>query len=129
MGCSTLSKEEWKAVRTLADDRNIVIKKADKGSCVAICNRNDYITETESQLKSEQVYQKVSFKQDMLCDLVTKSKITNLGKMYLLPKIQKRLENVPRRPVIYNCSTSSEKVSEFLDYQLKPVIQSGQSYI
>ena len=33
---SNLSKEEWEAVRTLADDRNIVIKKADKDSCVVI---------------------------------------------------------------------------------------------
>ena len=73
LGYSNLSKEEWGAVRTLADDSNIVIKKADKGLCVVIWNRYDYITEAESQLKNEQVYKKVSFKQDMLCDLVTKS--------------------------------------------------------
>ena len=102
-------------MRTLADDRNIVIKKADKRSCVVIWDKYDYITEAESQPKNEQVYQKVSFKQDMLCDLVTKSsgffkylrrsgcitekelnyfsyeykKITNLGMLYLLPKIHK----------------------------------------
>ena len=56
MGYSNLSKEEWETVRTLADDRNIVIKKADKGSCVVIWDRNDYITEAESQLKNELVY-------------------------------------------------------------------------
>ena len=43
-------------------------------------------------------------------------KITNLGKLYLLPKIHKRLENVPGRSVISNCGTPTEKVSEFLDY-------------
>ena len=79
-------------------------------------DRNDYIREAECQLKNELVYKKVSFKQDMLCDLVTKSnvfikdlrrrgcitekelnyfsykykKITNLGKLYLLLKIHKR---------------------------------------
>ena len=68
-----LSTEEWVAVRTLADDRNIVVKKADKGSCVVIWDRDDYITEAESQVKNELVYKKVYFKQDMLCDLVTKS--------------------------------------------------------
>ena len=31
-----LSKEEWKAVRSLANYRNIVIKKADRGSSVEI---------------------------------------------------------------------------------------------
>ena len=43
------------------------------------------------------------------------SKATNLGKLYLLLKIHKRLENVPGRPVISNCGTPAEKVSEFLD--------------
>ena len=31
---SNVNKEEWQAVRSLANDRNIVIKKAGKGSCV-----------------------------------------------------------------------------------------------
>ena len=139
----------------MAGDRNIVIQKADKGLCVVIWDRNDYITEAESQLKNELVYKKVSFKQDMLCELVIKSngffkdlrrsecitekeikyfryeykKITNLGKLYLLPKIRKRLENVPGRPVISNSGTATEKVSEFLDYHLKTVMQRGRSYI
>ena len=30
LGYSNLSRDEWRAVRSLADDRNIVIKKADK---------------------------------------------------------------------------------------------------
>ena len=33
---SNLSQEEWRAVRSLADDRSIVIKKPDKGSCVVV---------------------------------------------------------------------------------------------
>ena len=49
--------------------------------------------------------------------------------MYLLPKIHKRLENVPGRPVISSCGTLTEKVSEFLDHHLKLVMQSGRSYI
>ena len=56
-------------------------------------------------------------------------KSCNLGKLYLLPKIRKSCENVPGRPVISNCGTPTEKVSEFLDHHLKPVIQSGKSYI
>ena len=44
---SNLSIEEWKAIRPLADDRSIVIKKADKGSAVVIRERNDYIKEAE----------------------------------------------------------------------------------
>ena len=49
--------------------------------------------------------------------------------MYQLPKIHKRLVNVPGRPVISNCGTSTEKASEFLDHQLQPIMDSGTSYI
>ena len=47
LGYSNFSKEEWQAMRALANDRSIVIKKADKGSCVVVWDRNDYIAEAE----------------------------------------------------------------------------------
>ena len=34
LGYSNFTKEEWTALRSIADDRSIIIKKADKGSCV-----------------------------------------------------------------------------------------------
>ena len=43
-----------------------------KGLCIVIWDRNDYIAGVESQLKTEVVYQKITFKHDMICDLVTK---------------------------------------------------------
>ena len=35
-------------------------------------------------------------------------KACNLGKMYLLPKMHKKLSNVPGRPVISNCGMPTE---------------------
>ena len=49
--------------------------------------------------------------------------------MYLLPKIHKKLCDVPGRSVISNCGTPTEKASEFLDNQIKEVMQNGWSYI
>ena len=49
--------------------------------------------------------------------------------MYLLPKIHKRLYNVPGRSVISNCGTPTEKASEFLDHHSQPVMISGKSYV
>ena len=120
-----MTKEERDALRVLADDRSIAIKKADKGPCVVVWCRDDYIKEAENQLKHNTVYKDVNFKETMLSDLVDKSnkffkslhsrkcitekelkyfsyqfkKTTNLGKLYLLPKIHKRLSNVSVRPV------------------------------
>ena len=60
--------------------------------------------------------------------IINHKKATNLGKMYLLPKIHERLYYVPGRPVISNCGAPIEKFSGFLDNQLKPVMREGMSY-
>ena len=70
---SNLLQEEWRAIRTLADDRSIVIKKADKGSCIVIWYRSDYLREAEKQLLDKNVYQEVQFKKQMLSNLVDTS--------------------------------------------------------
>ena len=155
LGYSNFSKEEWHCMSLLANDRSIVIKKADKGSCVVVWDREDYIAEASKQLNDESVYKSMKFDDKIPQDpaekgngifkgLKQKGKITekqlkyftiehkkanNLGKMYLLPKIHKRLYDVPGRPVISNCGTPTENISEFLDNQLKEVMQSGWSYI
>ena len=56
-------------------------------------------------------------------------KPTNLRKLYFLPKIDKRLSGYLGRPVISNGGTPTEKVSEYLDYILKPIMQDRWSYI
>ena len=40
---SNLTKTEWQAVRSLAADRSIVIKKADQGSSVVMWHRTDRV--------------------------------------------------------------------------------------
>ena len=146
--CSNLSTEEWKAIRSLADDRSMVIKKAGKGSAVVVWERNDYIKKAGKQLGGKVCIRRLTFKEKLLCELVAKSnssfkelekmgcisdKIlpTNLkrlllwGNFSLLPKIHKRLENVPGRPIISNCGDPTEKGSEYLDFHLKNIMQNG----
>ena len=126
---SNLSTDEWKAIRSIEDDRSIVIEKADKGSAVVVWDRVDYIKEAQKQLKDKNVYKKVNFKDQNLSEPVDKSnhffkglktkgcitnknfkyftyhykKPCNLGKLYLLPKIHKQMSEVPGKPVISNC--------------------------
>ena len=52
-----------------------------------------------------------------------------LGRFYLLPKIHKRLNSVPGRPVISNSGFYTENISEFSDYYLQPLAKSVRSYI
>ena len=53
----------------------------------------------------------------------------NLRKLYLFPKTCKRMIFIPGRPVISNCGTPTEKVSEFLNTYLQTFMRKGLSYI
>ena len=113
-----LTKEEWKALKNLKEDRSIIIKPAGKGSCVVVWDRGDYLAEGCSQVNDESNYVEVThYNYKILSNLIEKSnnffkrlnkkKIISerefkyfsygfknascLGKMYLLPKIFKRL--------------------------------------
>ena len=94
-----------------------------------------YIFEAEKQLGDKNICKDVNFSDKSLRDLVDESnkmfrslksqgkitekelkyftyeyqKTTNLGKMYLLPKIHKSLSDVSHRLVISNCGTPTEK--------------------
>ena len=48
---SNLGSEEWRAMRSLADDRSIVIKKGDKCSTVVVWNRDDYVKKAQKYWK------------------------------------------------------------------------------
>ena len=53
---SNLSIGERQALHELRSDRNIVIKKADKGSAVVVWGREDYCEEVYRQLDNNSVY-------------------------------------------------------------------------
>ena len=73
------SKEEWQAIRALADDRAIAIKRADKGSCVAAWDRMDHLLEAEKQYERYERHERyeriksVDFKEKLFTDLVESS--------------------------------------------------------
>ena len=72
---SNFSKEEWQAMMSQVNSRSVVIKKTDKGSCVVVWDREDYIGEAETQLGDVTVYKDVDFKEKMLQDRAETSKL------------------------------------------------------
>ena len=147
---SNVSREESKAINSLRSDRTIVVKEADKGSGVVVWDREDYITEAESQLGDSEVYsrldndpserlhqiisdtlKRISDRGDLDQTTLDYLMVNNprLGRFYLLPKIHKRLNSVPGRPVISNCGFFTENISAFLDHHLQPLAKKVRSYI
>ena len=60
---SNFNSEEWKAMRSLAGDQNLVTKKADKGPCLVVW---DYLMEAEKQLSDKDVYKEVKFNEKLI---------------------------------------------------------------
>ena len=46
-----ITKEEWKAMRNLAEDRSVIIKPTDKDSCIVIWDQEDYLAEGYRQFR------------------------------------------------------------------------------
>ena len=132
-----LTKDEYLAMRSLENDRNIIIRPAEKElsdsktykvvqwlekhQTKLVGKSNSMFEELKKKTvitEKEKNYFKFNFK-----------KVTNVGKLYLLPRIHKRLSNVPRRPVISNCGTPTKKVLKYLDHHFQPVMEEGKSYI
>ena len=115
-----------------------LLLSADKGSHVVVWDRYDYVS-GEKQLSHPSIYRDVSDSEKILTKLSEASnqmfsslrrkgfitekklkyfineykKVTNFGKLYLIPKIHNQLFNFPERPVMSNCGTFTEKCSGF----------------
>ena len=145
-----ITKEQRQAIRELYSNPNIVIKPADKGGATVIWDRSDYIKEGMRQLSdanfynhtdtdlSKQHYEQIKLKID---DMVEKNEIDEscasflsnpkyrTSNFYMLPKIHKKLDNPPGRPIVSGNGCPTERISQFVDHFLKPIVQNTTSYI
>ena len=60
-------------MRSLQNDRSVIIKPAGKGSAVVVWDRQDYLKEAERQLSDSSIYKEVKVTEKDLVDLVDKS--------------------------------------------------------
>ena len=147
---NNLTKEKRDALYSLRDDSTIILKVLTKVRMwSSVWDRGDYLKEAYKQLENKEVHEKVPNDPSALVNTIIKAleKIRFRGdlsndtlnyffvddpkfsRFYLLPKIHKRLHNVPGRPVISNCGFYTENISSFLDYHLQPLVQKVKSYI
>ena len=111
-------------------------------------NHSDYVAEAQRQLSNTNHYQQLSrdptsrFTTDinkLLQQLRERDSIdedarkyltsltTKPARFYLLPKIHK--PGNPGRPIVSSCDSPTEKISEFVDYHLRPLVKKIPSYI
>ena len=68
-----LPKDEYLAMRSLENDRNVIIKPADKGSSIVVWGRLDYLAEAKKQLSNSNIYKEVQLSEKGQIKLVEKS--------------------------------------------------------
>ena len=66
--------------------------------------------------------EKIRKRGDLNADTINYFMVKDLkfARFYLLPKIHKRLHDVPGRTVISDCGYYTENISSFLDFHLQP---------
>ena len=120
---------------------------------MVLWDRDDYLLEAEWQLKNKKIYRSITFNDKLIEDVTERShkmfkdlrrgghlsekqlnyyslkykRTCNLGKLNVLPKIHKSLYQKDRSFLIV--APPTEKVPEFLDNHLKPIMHSSWSYI
>ena len=60
-------------MRSLQNDRSVVIKPAGKGSAVVVCDRTDYLKKADRQLSDEKTYEQIKITEKDQVELVEKS--------------------------------------------------------
>ena len=69
-----LTSKERQALYDLKNDKNIVIKGADKGSALVVWDREDYIKQAEKQLGDSDVYEKIPDDSEPLISTIHKTR-------------------------------------------------------
>ncbi|CAI9583897.1 unnamed protein product, partial [Staurois parvus] len=139
-----------KSITTLSNNKDIIIKPADKGGGIVLLNTTDYIDEALRLLSDTSTYTKLTkdplpeFKQDallltntaLLDGVTTKQEASFLSKdfyntpyFYFLPKVHKNPNNPPGRPIVAATGSITSCFSQYIDHFLQPLAQAQHSYI
>ena len=145
-----LNTHQRKALRSLAVDKSITIKPADKGGAILIMDTIDYILEADRQLSQESTYQKLDCDptplyqarvEERVQTMVENKEITKkvakslisqkprTPQIYFLPKIHKNVDPPPGRPICSANGCPTERISSMVDLFLKPLVQKSDSYV
>lgn len=144
-----LSPEERRAITKLRKNTDITIKKADKGSAIVVEDTAQYILDGKKHLSDTTAYKIIledptpglvnsinrltremhqkGFIDHHTRDYLLLEEPVRTQHIYFLKKLHKNPIKV--RPIVSGCSGPTEKLSEFMDHHLKPLVRETKSYI
>ena len=139
-----LSKEEKLALKSLKNNREIIIKRPDKGGGVVIMNTARYQQQLQDIVSDSSKFEKCNNNQsNMVKEQINKiaNEIKALnpsifykirrkgdftdGHLYGLPKIHKNKETPPLRPIISMSGTVTHDIAQYLNKVIRPYLNSN----
>ena len=140
---------EKRALTSLSKNRDLIIKKADKGSMIVVEDTDGYLKAGLKHLEDTSIYTELTCDpteqlsddiQSFLDNLYNKNfidehtyhylsphKPTKTQQIYFLKKLHKNPIGI--RPIVSGVNGITEKISSYLDHYLQPVVTKGPSYI
>ena len=146
-----LRPEEREALKILSRDKEIILKKADKGSTTVLMNKAGKIQEGLDLLNNPLHYAvlpepMVEDTYEKAMDIVSRLRASRhidemtfrylrqkenehvrIPEFYTLTKIHK--QTPVGRPITSGCGGPTERISQFVDFLLQPIAQTQSSYI
>eukprot|EP00079_Xenopus_tropicalis_P037383 XP_017951154.1 PREDICTED: uncharacterized protein LOC108648090 [Xenopus tropicalis] len=147
---NNLTMKEKRALNTLKNDHDIVIRKADKGGQIVILNKSDYVFEAHRQLSDRETYLPLeksplniyaseldALLQEALSFNIIDDKLVAFIKndtpksaiFHHLPKMHKKERPPAGRPIIAGIGSLGENLCEFIDHFLQPLVLRLPSYL
>ena len=147
---NNLTESKRKALKSPANDTNIVIKPSDKCDSVVVMDKGDYERECLKQLSDADFYEELDTDPNEIYKEKVSTEINNLRdknyinafqketmlsgdqtpNFYGLPKMHSKYkEYPPLRPISNGHSSCTAKLSEYLDSFLKCAAQKTKSYV
>ena len=142
-------KKEERQIKNLKNNKDIIIKPADKNLGTAIIDKNTYISLAEEHLKDLNYYRKLKTNplettnkkiNALLKDLKDRKRIskkleqklkpkkeTQTGSFYILPKLHKPKLGI--RPIISNINHPTQNISKHLTRIIQPTAETAHTHI
>ena len=146
---NNLSPSELKALRDLTRNKQLTIKMADKGAKIVVQDTSEYLDTGYEHLRDTQIYEQLPDDPTKVLNEDIQHYITSLfeegqtdqttynflkrdsppctQRMYFLKKLHKN--PIAVRPLVSGINGLTEKVSEFLDHFLQPIVTHIPSYL
>ena len=151
---SSLNKDEISALKTLYQNKDLIVQKSDEGNSIVLINKSDYLDQMYNILSDTKKFVKTSVVDEKHLNFIigTEEKLTNLlqelkvsetiseidykklkprgssfGVLYVLYKTHKKVLNKcsPFRPILSAIKTPSYILAKFLVSLIEPITKNN----